>query len=96
MVLVVLLDQVLLDAPGLEEVDGLAVREGVRQGGDTAVGVDGQEPGLLLRVLADVDVGHLVGEAELLERDGDLETVGRLRCVEVDVGTRHGGGGDLG
>jgi len=38
---VVLLDEVLLDGAGFEEVDGLPVAEGVGQCWDAAVGVDG-------------------------------------------------------
>jgi hypothetical protein len=48
---IVALDEVLHDGARLEQVDGLAVGEGVGQGGNAAIGVDGEEPGLFLRVL---------------------------------------------
>jgi hypothetical protein len=41
---VVLRDEVLQDATGLKQTDLLAVAEGVRQGGDAAVGVDLEKP----------------------------------------------------
>jgi hypothetical protein len=45
----------LLDGAGFEEVDWLAISEGVAEGGDASVRVDLQEPWLLLRVLRDVN-----------------------------------------
>lgn len=94
--IVVLLDEVLQNTPGLEEADLLPVAgEGICQGGDAAVGVDFEEPGLLLGVLRDVDLVDFVGEAELLEGDGDFDSVGGLVGVEGDVGGfgagRHAG-----
>ena len=60
----------------------------VDDGGDAAVGVDGDEPGLLLDVLADVDglpgVLQTVGLLELLEDDGRLVAVG-CACAVLDV-----------
>ena len=47
---VVLFDEVLHYRAGFEEVVRLAVGEGVGEGGDAAVGVDGKEKGLLLGV----------------------------------------------
>lgn len=47
---VVAVDQVLQDGSALEDADGLAVREGVGNGRDAAVGVDLEEPRLLLTV----------------------------------------------
>lgn len=67
----------------------------VDDGGDTAIGVHGDEPGLLLDIQADVDVlGSVlqaIGVLELLEQDGRLEAVGggageqldALRCNEA-------------
>jgi hypothetical protein len=60
---VIAVDQVLHYAPRLEEIDGLAVREGIGQCWDAAIGVDGAEPWLFLGVLADVDLVGLVGDA---------------------------------
>ena len=60
---VVLFDEVLHDGAGFEEPDRGAVGEGVGQGGDAAVGVDGEEEGLFLGVLGYVDVVGLVGYA---------------------------------
>jgi hypothetical protein len=58
---VIALDQILHDTSRLEEVDRLAIGKGVGQGGDPAVRIDGTEPGLLLRVFADVDFVDFVG-----------------------------------
>lgn len=44
---VVTVNKVLHDGTTLEQVDRLAVREGVRQGRNTSIGVDLEEPGLL-------------------------------------------------
>ena len=60
---VVALYEVLHDASGFEEVVGLAVGEGVRQRGDTSVGIDRAEPRLFLGVFADFDFVGLVGNA---------------------------------
>ncbi len=93
-VTVVLLDQILEDAAGLEDADRLAVGEGVGDGRDAPVRVDLEEPRLLLSVGRDVDVLNLVGQAELLERHRDLDPVGCGVRVESDVGPfgfRHGG-----
>jgi len=103
-VLVVPRHEILHDAATFEQSDGLAVRELVRQRWDSAIGVDVEEPLLLLSVLADVNLRVLIWESEcplvlrdgvvtpsrclpeLLERDGDLDTIRRLGCIEVDVG----------
>lgn len=61
--LVVLLDEILHDAAGFEESNAFAVGEGVREGGDAAVGVDFEEPGLFLGVGLNVDIVGCVGEA---------------------------------
>ncbi len=60
---VVLLDEVLHDGAGFEEADRAAVGEGVGEGGDAAVGVDGEEEGLFLGVLGYVDFVGFVGDA---------------------------------
>lgn len=41
----------------------MAVGKGVGEGGDAAIGVDGEEKGLLLGVLGYVDFVRLVGDA---------------------------------
>jgi hypothetical protein len=58
---IIALDQILHDTSRLEEIDRLAIGKGVGQGGDPAIGIDGTEPGLLLRVFADVDFVDFVG-----------------------------------
>jgi hypothetical protein len=55
-VFVVLVDQVLLDTAGLEQGDGPAAIEGVGDGGYATVGIDLEEPRLLLRVFGYVKV----------------------------------------
>ena len=52
---VVLLDEVLHDGAGFEEVALLGVGEGVRQGGDAAVGVDRERTRIFFGVWSDVD-----------------------------------------
>jgi hypothetical protein len=59
---VVALNEVLHDATALEEIDSLAISEGVGQSWDSSIGVDGSEPGLFLGVFADVDFVDFVGE----------------------------------
>jgi hypothetical protein len=87
---IILVNKVLLDASGLKQVDGLAVGECVSQSGDAPIGVDGEEPWLFLLVFGEGDFGVLVGHAELFEGYGNLDAVGCLGCVKVDVGTvRH-------
>lgn len=56
---VVAFHKVLHDGAALEEADGRAVREDIGQCGDAAVGVNFEEPGLLLLILAEVDGGDL-------------------------------------
>ena len=69
---VVLLDQVLHDAAGLEKPDHLAVGKAIRQSRNPAVGVDFQEPRFLLRILGDVNRMGFVWDSvgPLLSRDG--------------------------
>ena len=55
-------DEVLHYGAGFEKPDGFPVGEGVGEGGDAAVGVDGEEPGFFLGVLRDVDFVDFVGE----------------------------------
>lgn len=63
MVRVVARDKVLQNGTGFEEPNALAIGEGIGQGWDTAIGVDGKEPRLFLRVLADIDFLDLVRKA---------------------------------
>ncbi len=56
----------------------------VDDGRDLVIGADTQEVRRELLASAQIDHAHLVGEAELLERDGDFETVGGGCRVEVD------------
>ena len=84
-VLVILIYEVLLNASRLKQINRLAIGESVRQSWDTAIGVDLQEPWLLLRVLRDVNLGYFVWQSELLQCNGDLNTVGRLGSVKMDV-----------
>ena len=63
MLSVVLLDEVLDDASCFEEADCATVGVCVGQSGDSAVGIDGQEPGFFLGVFRDVYGVSLVGEA---------------------------------
>lgn len=60
---IVLLDEVLHDAPRLEQPDRLAIVECVRQRGNAAVGVDVEKPGLFLHVLRHLDFVGRVREA---------------------------------
>lgn len=60
---IVAFDKVLHDGTGFEEADTIAIAEGIGQGGNAAIGVDGKEPGFFLRVLADVNLFSLVGKA---------------------------------
>ena len=76
---VVALDEVLEDGAGLPEGD---VGVGVVDGGDAAVGVDGEVFGLL-----DVREGngvYVVGKAEFLEHDEDFGRVGATFTPERD------------
>ena len=84
------LDKILQYRPALKDPDSLPIRKRVRDGGDAAIGVDLEEPRLLLLVLAERELGDLVLEAELLEHHGDFDAIGGLGRVEVD------GGGGLG
>lgn len=60
---VVLFDEVLHNRPGFEQPDRLTVGKRVGEGGDAAVGVDGEEKGFLLSVLGYVNFMGLVREA---------------------------------
>lgn len=55
--------QVLHDASRLEEIDCLAIRERVSQGGYTAIRIDGTKPRFFLGVFANLDLVDLVGNA---------------------------------
>jgi len=78
MLLIVVAREVAEDSIPLE--NGKVGSVVVDNGGDAAVGVDGREPRLLLRVLADVDglprVVQPVGFLELLQEDGRFVAVG--------------------
>ena len=52
---VVAVDKILQDGTGFKNVDGGAVGESICDSGNPPVGVDGEEPWLLLRVFGDVD-----------------------------------------
>lgn len=92
-ILVIPGDEVLQDGATLKDADGLPVLGGVGDGRDAAVGVDLEEPGLLLLVVLEADGAHLVLEVELLEEDGDLDPVRGVDSVEGDVCLGLGGGG---
>ena len=76
------------DRARLHHGDRLAVRAvRIDDGWDLAVRVDLQiVGGELLAVRADVDLVHVIGEAALLEHDGDLAAVGRAPGIEFDHG----------
>ncbi len=85
MLRIIPLHQILLYTAALKQPYRLSIRESIRERGNPPVRVDFEEPGLLLDVFGDVDFVHGVGEPQFLERDGDLDPVGCLGCVEVDV-----------
>ena len=76
---VVALDEVLEDGAGLPEGD---VGVGVVDGGDAAVGVDGEVFGLL--DVREVDGVYFVGNAEFAEQDGDFGRVGAKFTPDLD------------
>jgi hypothetical protein len=59
---IVLLRKILQDASGFEQVDLLAIRKGVCQSRNTAIGIDFEKPGFLLRVLLQVNFLSLIGK----------------------------------
>jgi hypothetical protein len=59
---VILLRKILQDASGFEQVDGLAIREGVCQSRNAAIGIDFKKPGFFLGVLLQVNFLNLVGK----------------------------------
>lgn len=85
MVRVVVARQVRQDGEALEDGEVAAVV--VHNGRDAAVGAQGREPGLLLRVLHNVDglpgVFETVCLLELFEHDGRLVAIGRACCSMV-------------
>lgn len=62
MLAIIPIDEVLHNAPALENANRLAIGELIRQSRDAAVGIDLQEPGFFLCVLLERDFGHLVRE----------------------------------
>lgn len=76
LVLVVQVGQIQHDGAGLEDA-----QIPILERRDASVGVDVEEPLLLLLVGRDVDGARLVRQAELLEHDGRLEPVGRAERV---------------
>ena len=80
MLRVVPLHKILHDGTRLEQVDRFAVRKRVRQSGNTAVGVDGEKPWLLLGILRDVDLFNLVGEAACCRQKTNDR---RLQCLAI-------------
>jgi len=82
---VVCLDEVLQDCAGLENVNIFTVWEGaVGDRWDTAVGIDGHEPGFLLRSTWEVDFLNFIGNAELLKGYGDFSAIGCLCGIQCD------------
>ena len=59
-ILIILIDQVLLNASALKQPYLLPVTESISESGDSAVGVNLEEPRLFLRVFGDVDFVHCV------------------------------------
>lgn len=62
---VVAFNQILHNTSRFEEVDGLAIGEGISQGRNATIGIDGAEPWLFLGVFADVDFVDFVRETGL-------------------------------
>lgn len=82
---IVLFNKILEYASGLKDADGLAVGEGVSYGGDPAVGINFQEPWLLLSICRNVDIVDGVWKTEFFEGDGDFDAVGGLVREECYV-----------
>jgi hypothetical protein len=64
---VILINEVLEDRTGFEEVDGLAIGEGVGQSGNAAIRVNSEEPRLFLLGLREGDGVDLVREPDKVE-----------------------------
>ena len=80
-----LLRQVVQDRTGFEDRDRLAIRPlFIDDRGDLVVRADRQERRVELLALAEIDPMGAVGQADLLQHDVDLLTVGRGRRVEID------------
>lgn len=84
MILVIAINKILQNGARLKNANLFTV-ESVGHGGDAAVGVDLEEPRLLLLVLAHLDGVHLVIETKLLKQDGSLDAIGSTHGVEGDV-----------
>lgn len=78
MLRVVLLNQILHDATGLEKTKCLSVGECVCQSRDSSIGIDFEEPRFFLRVFGDVDRMGLVRDPV---RPGLLAGRGALQVV---------------
>ena len=61
-----------------------AYRGVVNDGGHAVVRADGEEVGLKLFALADVDRHHVVRQAAFLKHDGNLPSVGRWPVMQVN------------
>jgi hypothetical protein len=90
-VLIVLINQILLYTARFKQSDGLPIFKSIRQCRDTAIGVYFKEPRFLLLVFGELDLGHFVRQAKLLEGYGDLDAIGGLGRVQMEVGTSSHG-----
>ena len=79
MLRVVAFDEVLENGAGLPEGD---VRVGIMDGGDAAIGIDGEIFGLF--DVREGDRVYLVGKAEFTEQDGDFGRVGADFTPDLD------------
>jgi hypothetical protein len=59
-ILIILINQILLNASALKQPYLLPITESISESGDSAVGVNLEEPRLFLRVFGDVDFVHCV------------------------------------
>lgn len=82
---IVPVDEVLLDAPGLEKPDRRPVGEDVRQGRHAPIGIDGQKPRLLLLDTPHIDHLGLVLQPQLFQGDGHFVSIWSWRRVEDNV-----------
>ena len=78
-VLVIAVDDVLENSTALKDADRLAVGELVGQGGNAAIGVDFEEPRLLLLIVGHADWVDLEGADSVSEWRYDV--IGALLCT---------------